>query len=279
MDLHNIASIAMQELRLATRNRWLVSFAVLYTVLAGVIVFFASADAGRTGFDGFNRMTASLLNLSLYLVPIIALVIGSTALAGEREEGSLGLLFTYPVSPLEAVIGKYLGLAFALAMVIALGYGLAAVLMAFQTNTGSFSTYLLFVLSTYMLTLMSLSLAILLGAMAKTRMQAFGFSIFTWALLVFIFEFIVMALLFLVSKKWVIPLLTISIFINPVNLIRVWTIILMGSGTLFGANLYDLTQWAATTSGTVIFALGALLWCIAPLSFATILLARRGANG
>lgn len=279
MDIRTICTIAMQELRLATRNRWLVSFAVLYTLLAVTILFFASADAGRTGFDGFNRMTASLLNLSLYLVPIIALVIGSTSLAGEREEGSLGLLMTYPVNPWEAILGKYIGLALSLFLVIGLGYGVAALLMSVQGQAGSFDTYLLFVLLTYLLTLMSLSLSLWLGALAKTRMQAFGFSIMAWACLVFLFEFMVMALLFVVNKSLVIPLLVLSIFLNPVNLIRVWIMLLMGGGTLFGASLYELTKWADSTSGMIFFSLGITLWCMIPLLLATLTLLRRGAHG
>src|SRR5574341_1504037 len=96
MDVGAITVIAAQETRTNMRNNWTLIFAGVFGALALAISYFGMVTAGLTGFQGFTRTAASLLNLVLYLVPILSLTMAALSLTGEK--GASELLFSQPVS-------------------------------------------------------------------------------------------------------------------------------------------------------------------------------------
>lgn len=270
--------IARQELKVISRSKWVLSFTMLYTVLAITIVLFGGS-AEEAGFNGFNRMAASLLNLSLFLVPLLTLLIGSTSIAGDKEDGSLTLLSTYPIPTSRILFGKFLGLLLTLFAVVTFGYG-AAGLILFFSNTGvSLHFYLLFYGFTLLLMVLFLGLAVLIGVLSTTRFQALGFSLILWAISVLFYEFVVMGLAMVISKQAILGMFTASILLNPVELIRVWTIISMDSASIFGPNLYDLTIWSQGNFGQIVFTVTAIVWVILPIFISNSLLKRGVSHG
>ncbi|WLR54253.1 ABC transporter permease subunit [Mesobacillus subterraneus] len=125
--------IARQQMTLMMRSHWLAGFGLLFSSLAVMVAFLG--NTGGTGFDGFNRMTASLLNINLLLIPLLSLLIGSLFLSGEKEDRGLTLLLTYPISPWAVILGKYAGLFVAIWSVLTFGYG-AALLVIFFVGGG-----------------------------------------------------------------------------------------------------------------------------------------------
>lgn len=73
--------------------------------------------------------TLALLNSmrqpTVFLVPLIGLVVSYDTLAGEREAGSLRLLLGLPNSRAEAVLGKVIGRTGVIAVAIGVGYAIA----------------------------------------------------------------------------------------------------------------------------------------------------------
>ena len=66
----------------------------------------------------------------LLIVPLMALTIGAQSLAGEQERSTLTYLLAQPVTRLEVFLGKYLGLLLSLLASLALGFGIAGLVMA-----------------------------------------------------------------------------------------------------------------------------------------------------
>ncbi len=261
--------IAKQELKLMTRSRWIPSFALLFTTLAVTIVYFSGMNT-EAGYDGFTRMTGSLLNLSLFLIPLVTLLTGSSFIAGEKEDGGFSLLLTYALPPRKFLIGKYIGMLIALASVIFLGYGLAGVILLLQHGSISTTLFLLFVFFTLLLTMMFLAVAICIGVISTNRFEALGFSLVVWATLVLFYEFGVVGLITFVDRSFVLPIITVSTLFNPVEIIRVWTILMMNSGEIFGPTLYDFTVWAQGMIGNIAFSSATTLWIISPLILANL---------
>lgn len=265
--------IAKQELKLAIRSRWLLAIALLFTLLSVVLLFFSS-QPGAEGYTGFTRQTASLLNLTLFLMPLLTLLVGSMLIAGEKEDGQLSLYMTYPLRHHSIIIGKFIGIALALLIVLVTGYGISAFLMQMQGGV-QWSTAFLFLGVSALLMLLFLSVAIMIGFLVKGRLQALGIGLLLWAFFVLFYEFIVMGLSLVIPPTAVLPLLTFSVFFNPVELIRVFTIIFLGSGTLFGPSIYDFTIWASSVKGILLFVLTCVLWLIVPLWW-TIRMMKKG---
>src|SRR5215470_11575235 len=108
MNVSAAFTVAGQESRINIRNRWTLLFAAVFGLLALAISYFGLVTEGYAGFQGFERTTASLLSLVLYLVPLVALVMATLSLTGDR--GAMELLFSQPVARQEILLGKTLGL-------------------------------------------------------------------------------------------------------------------------------------------------------------------------
>ena len=127
MELTPIFTIAAKEFRDRMRNRWVLAVALVFTVFSLVIAYFGGAQQGAVGFRSIEFTIASLVSLVIYLIPLIALLLGFDAIVGERERGSLDLLLSLPITRIELLLGKYLGLAAALTLSTLAGFGLVAV--------------------------------------------------------------------------------------------------------------------------------------------------------
>lgn len=88
LQLRQIGIIASKEFRDRIRNRWVLAVALVFAVFSLAIAYFGAAQQGAVGFRGIEVTIASLVSLVIYLVPLIALILGFDAIVGERERGS-----------------------------------------------------------------------------------------------------------------------------------------------------------------------------------------------
>lgn len=111
---HNWLAVARKEVADASRS-WLLYvlagllLAVFTVVVVGEGLTYDPAgpmpDTPHTSFV-FSRIW---LYAGVLLVPLVSLVVGYLAVAGEREAGSLRLLLGHPVTRAEVLAGKFLG--------------------------------------------------------------------------------------------------------------------------------------------------------------------------
>ncbi len=125
-----IAAITATEMRIALRNRWVITATALMTVFGLILAFAGSSPAGTLGVDRLTLTASSLATLSVYLVPLIALLLSYDSFAGERERGTLALLLTYPVPRSGLLAAKFAAQLGVLAGAIIVGYGVATVVVA-----------------------------------------------------------------------------------------------------------------------------------------------------
>lgn len=122
-----ILATALTEAHIARRNRWVAIAVALMVVFSLVLAAAGSAATGVLGADRLSVTVASLTSLSVYLVPLVALLMSFDAVAGEVERGTLPLLLTYPVARWELLLGKLVAHLAILTLAIVAGYGAAAV--------------------------------------------------------------------------------------------------------------------------------------------------------
>lgn len=133
-----ILTIAQTEIRIGVRNRWVMLASLILFVFALILVLLGSAPSGTTKADSLTIVVASLSTLSVYLVPLIALLLSFDAIAGEIDRGTLQLTLASPVSRGQVLIGKFLGHVSVLALAIVFGYGIAGgIAFATVQNVGT----------------------------------------------------------------------------------------------------------------------------------------------
>lgn len=269
----NVLTIGCRELRGALRSRWFVLYTLAFTLLGLAISFVSAAGTGGTGLSGFGRTSAGLINLVLLVVPLMALTAGAGSIASDRERGMLQYLFAQPVSRLEVVVGKYLGLATALFACLCLGLGTCAAILAWKgVPTRPASIVWLTGLSLG-LALGMLSVGILISVFARTSSVAVGTAIFVWLVLVFVTDLGLMA--GTVALRLRVEHLFALSLINPLQVFKMWSLHAVDAtlDVLGPAGLYAAEEFGPRLH--LIFAACLIVWIVVPLAAAAAVLSRR----
>ncbi|MFN8488684.1 MAG: ABC transporter permease [Caldilineaceae bacterium] len=178
--------LAQKELRDALRNRWFLLYTLAFIALSLAFSYLALAGAGMVGFAGFGRTAASLINLVLLIVPLMALTIGAQSLASEQEKSTLAYLLAQPINRVEVFIGKYLGLMLSLLASLTLGFGISGLVMALNgSGAADPSAYVKLVALAFLLSLTMLSIGFLISALTNKAGVAVGIGLFLWLAFVF----------------------------------------------------------------------------------------------
>lgn len=224
LDPRQVLILAGKEFRDHTRNRWVLVVAVVFALFALVIAYFGTVHRGAIGFGGLELTIASLVSLVVYLVPLIGLLLGFDAVVGERERGSLELLLAMPITRFELLLGKYLGLAAALAVASAAGFGLAGALLARELPATALYHYAGFVVSAILLGLVFLSLAVMVSVLARDRTRASGAAIAIWFFFVLVFDLLLLGLLVASGGRIGTELFSWLLLLNPADVFRILNI-------------------------------------------------------
>ncbi len=265
MELHPILTLAAKELRDRLRNRWVLAVALVFTVFALVIAYFGGAQQGAVGLRSIEFTIASLVSLVIYLIPLIALLLGFDAIVGERERGSLDLLLSLPITRGELLLGKYLGLAAALTLSTVGGFGLVAVLLTVQLGSAGLYHYLGFMLSSVLLGLAFLSLAVMLSVLAADRTRASGLAIALWFFFVLVFDLLLLGGLVVSGGQVGGQVLPYLLLLNPADVFRILNVFSLEDVR----SMYGLTSIApAVLSSPWLMGLVMVGWIAAPLGVA-----------
>ncbi|MCG9054176.1 ABC transporter permease [Laribacter hongkongensis] len=260
-----LLTIASKECRDRIRNRWVLVVAVLFALFALVIAWFGPAQQGTVGFRGIEPTIASLTSLVIYLLPLIALILGFDAIVGERERGSLDLLMSMPVTRAELLLGKYLGLATALTAATVTGFGIAGLALLPFFDLYALWHYAGFVFSSLLLGLAFLSLSVLVSVCARDRSTASGLAIALWFLFVLVFDLLLLGTMVLTGGEGGAGIFVIALFLNPADVFRILNVFSSSELKAF----YGLaTVLPDTLTQPALLGSVMLAWIVVPLAVA-----------
>jgi Cu-processing system permease protein len=266
LQLSQVLALAGKEFRDRFRNRWVLAVALVFTVFSLMITYFGGAVQGQIGPRSIELTIASLVSLVIYLIPLIALLLGFDAIVGERERGSLDLLLALPITRLELLLGKFLGLAGALTLSTVAGFALVAVLLFQQFSYAGLYHYLGFVVSSVLLGLAFLSLAMLLSVLARDRTRASGLAIALWFALVLVFDLLLLGLLVASGGELGGDAFAYLLLLNPADIFRILNIFSLDDVR----RLYGLASIVPPALGQAWLMGGAMLvWIVGPLALAS----------
>lgn len=247
MNTTTVWTLAEKELRDALHNRWFVLYTVAFIGLSLAFSYLSLAGAGIVGFAGFGRTAASLINLVLLIVPLMALTIGAQSLASEQERNTLAYLLAQPVNRIEVFAGKYLGLSLSLLASITLGFGISGVVMA--VNGGGASNpaaYIRLVWQTFLLSLAMLSIGFVVSAFSKRAGVAVGISLFLWLTFVFLGDLGLMGTA--ITMRAPIETLFWSSLVNPLQVFKLAAILNINASLdiLGPAGIYAVQEYGSS---------------------------------
>ena len=274
MSLDSIWTIARKELRDALHNRWFLLYTLAFTGLSLGLSALAMSGMGMTGFAGFGRTAASLVNLVLLIVPLMALTVGAQTLAGEDERKTLTYLLAQPITRLDVYVGKYLGLALSLLAALVLGFGISGVALAVSGSGASDpGSYVTLVALAFALSLVMLSVGFLVSALTRRAGVAVGIGLFLWLGFVFLGDLGLMGTA--MTMRMPIVALFWTSLINPLQVFKMAAILRINAtlDVLGPVGIFGLQEYGRAINGIFLGVLA--IWALAPAAAAYFTFARR----
>ncbi len=259
--------IAGKEITDGLRNRWVLGATVLLAALAFALAFLGSAPSGQLGVKPLAVVVVSLSSLTIFLMPLIALLISYDAIVGEVERGCMLLLLTYPVTKPQILAGKFLGHTAILAIATTLGYGAAGVAVAFGGNADGelWRAFGVLIASSIMLGGAFIALAYWVSASVRERSTAAGVAIGIWFGLVVIYDLFLMGLL-ITTRGWIdATVFPYLLLLNPADIYRLLNLTAFENIRSFSgmAGLSEQAQFSPWTLATALLA-----WIVIPMGLA-----------
>lgn len=188
--MNAVAVIAGRELRESLRNRWVLAATGLLAILALVLAFLGSVPAGGVEAGSLAVTVVSLASLSIYLLPLIALLVSYDAIAGEQERGTLALLLAYPVARWQVLLGKFVGHALVLAFATVVGFGIAAGALAATAEVAApgLRAFGLLLVSSVLLGWVFVAAGYLISVLVRQSATAAGLAIAVWLVVVVLYD-------------------------------------------------------------------------------------------
>ena len=226
-------AVAAIELRLGSRNRWLLLAAIVLTVFALVLAFIGAAPTGTVKVDPLTVTVVNLATLSVYLVPLMALLLAFDAIAGEVERGTIQLVLASPISRTSLIAGKFLGHLVVLGIAVTIGYGIAGVAVLLIAGGSAEGLLSLLRLTATSIALGAAFLAIGYVASALTRQSgtAAAVAVGIWLVAVVLYDLALFGALVAdadgVFSRVVFPWL---LLVNPADAFRLYNMALLDTG-------------------------------------------------
>ena len=132
IDPNSVRAVAKKDFQDSIRS-WLfwglsVFFFTLLVTVTGALAYFGEDIAAEGATT--DMLVVFVSEITRLVIPLIALILGWKAIAGERETGSIKILLSLPHSRKDVLLGKLIGRSAVLSVSLVVGFTLAAVVVA-----------------------------------------------------------------------------------------------------------------------------------------------------
>ncbi|ABV35104.1 copper ABC transporter, permease protein [Shewanella sediminis HAW-EB3] len=191
--------IASKEICDSSRNRWLAFMGSIFLLLSLSVTFAGSAVTGSLYLPELASLMSSLSTISVFIIPLAAILLSYDSFVGEDESGTLLLLLSYPLTRLQILCGKLLGHMTVMLLATSFAFGVTAILLLligeqYQVAEliGAFAQFLL---SSNLLALTFILFSYIVSLKSTEKAKAVGTLLLVWFLFVLIYDLLLLTIL------------------------------------------------------------------------------------
>ncbi|MCU0385282.1 MAG: ABC transporter permease [Flavihumibacter sp.] len=233
------------------RNRVILAYTALLAVVS-ISLFMME--------DNPAKAVMSLMNISLLIVPLVSSIFCTIYLYNSAE--FIELLVAQPIRRSRLLWGVYLGMITALLIALIMGIGLP--LLILQPTVSGLSLFL----TSAALTIVFSSLATLSAVLTRDKAKGIGVSLLLWFYFTFIYDGIVLLVLFQMADY---PLETTMIgmsMLNPIDLGRIGMLLQLDISAMMGLTGALFQDFFGNGFGAILVILVMIGWMTIPVLFA-----------
>lgn len=229
------------ELRNLLRARWLYGYAALFLAIASLTLVFS---------EGSDRTLLILAHASLLVIPLVSAVAAANSIYARRPYDAF--LLTQPVSRVAVFFASVVALVLAFgasfflpvaAVVLPAGLPLPATLQMLLANVALSTTCVL--------------TGVVVATWVEDRTRGLGALLVTWLTAAVIYDGALLYLIVVLEEYPIEPLLTVAVFLNPIDAVRLLLYQDLGLRFLLPVALPPAAVWLSLTLWSfVLLALG-----------------------
>jgi Cu-processing system permease protein len=176
-----IGALLRFELAAARRARTVPLFAVGFAAASLAVAVVGLSAGGAVRVQGFARTSVSLLQLVVWVVPLLALLTGAVAGA---ECLDLEFVVGLPIARPRLLLARWAAWTLALGAALLIGFGAAGLAIALLAGGADGGRYVALTAVACLLLSAMLAVGLAIGVASRTRARAVGIAIVVWFLLV-----------------------------------------------------------------------------------------------
>jgi Cu-processing system permease protein len=223
-----------------------------YTILLFLISFsvFSLEDNTAKGL-------LSLLNLELFIVPLVSIIFSTIYIYNSSE--FIELLVSQPLKRKSIWLSLFSGLSISLVLAFFIGSGLP--ILYFEPSFTGF----IMILIGCLLSIIFVAIALLASVITRDKAKGIGMAIFLWLYFAIIFDGLVLFLLFQFSDYPLEKPMMVMSALNPIDLSRIVILLRLDISALMGYTGAVFKDFFGTSIGFAASLIILSLWIIVPL--------------
>lgn len=226
-------------------------FAIIYTVflaLVAVSVYQVSDDLGK--------VSLSLMNVMIMIVPLIAAVFATTHFYNNLE--FIELMLAQPVKRIHVFLSQLLAVVLMLSLALLIGFGLPMLLW------GADSSLLILLTVGIVLSAVFAGFAFLASVWTRDKAKAIGISLALWIYFSLVYDGLVLYLIYSFADYPLDKPTLALVMLNPVDLGRILMLLQLDISALMGYTGAFFKQFFTSGLGLAIAASTLALWTLIP---------------
>jgi Cu-processing system permease protein len=207
--------------------------------------------------DNAEKGVASLLNIILFVVPLVSIIFSTVYLYNSAE--FIELLVSQPLKRQTIWMSIFVGLAGAVSLAFLVGVGIPVILYAFMPSG------IVLVLCGVVLSLVFVSIAMWASVRIRDKAKGIGLSILLWLYFALLFDALVLFLVFQFSEYPIENAMVAVSMLNPVDISRILILLQIDVSAMMGYTGAIFRNFFGTSGGMAITLAVLMLWISVPL--------------
>lgn len=231
------------------------------TIMVYMVVLFVLAFSVFNMEDNAEKGVLSLLNIVLFVVPLVSIIFSTVYLYNSSE--FIELLVSQPLQRTTIWMSIFVGLAGAVSLAFLIGVGIPIILYAWIPSG------IMLLATGFFMSLVFVSLALWAAVRIRDKAKGIGVSILLWLYFALLFDALVLFFLFQFSDYPIEGAMVGISMLNPIDISRILILLQVDISAMMGYTGAIFRNFFGTGGGMAITAAILLLWIVLPLWFST----------
>ena len=225
-------------------------------VIAYTLILFILSFSIFTFEDSAAKGVLSLLNILLFIVPLVSVIFSTIYLYNSSE--FIELLVSQPLKRQSIWLSMFAGLAAALCLAVLIGVGIPVLLYA------AYAPGFILLGCGLILSIIFVAIALWAGVRIRDKAKGIGLAILLWLYFALLFDALVLFMLFQFADYPIEQFMVAIFMLNPIDISRILILLQIDISAMMGYTGAIFRQFFGTGMGLAITAGVLALWAIIP---------------